>query len=114
MVHGGQLVRPSDTLVVLTDPDFTKGYHVGRDYYFTEALLEGRHLTDRLFNEAINSWALDYFTWHEPEATLRYCLGCRIGELRSVLLPSGQTVAYRYAVRSYSRRFVREPPERNT
>lgn len=87
MLHGGYLVSPSDMLVVLTDPDFTKGYHVGRDYYFVEAPLEGRHLTDRMFNEAINSWALDYSTWHEPEETLRYCLGCRIGELSGVLLP---------------------------
>ena len=39
MVHGGMIdpatrqPRPSDTLVILTDPDFTQGYHVGRDYY---------------------------------------------------------------------------------
>lgn len=84
-----------NTLIVLTDPDFTKGYHVGRDYYFVEAPLEGRHLTDRLFNEAISSWALDYSTWHEPEETLRYCLGCRIGELSGALLPLGQAVAHR-------------------
>src|SRR2546425_7783163 len=81
MLHGGYLVRPSDTLVVLTDPDFTKGYHVGRDYYFTEALLEGRRLTDRLFNEAVHEWALGYPTWHEPDETLRYCLDCRMGGL---------------------------------
>lgn len=69
------------------DPDFTKGYHVGRDYYFVEALLAGRHLTDRLFNEVVNSWALDYSTWHESQETLRYCLGCRIGELSGAILP---------------------------
>lgn len=87
MLHGVHLVRPADTLVILTDPDFTRGYHVGRDYYFVEAPLEGRHLTDRLFNEAVNNWALDYSTWHEPKETLRYCLGCRIGELSGALLP---------------------------
>src|SRR5438046_228801 len=32
MLHGGFLAKPSETLVVLTDPDFTKGYYVGRDY----------------------------------------------------------------------------------
>lgn len=93
MLHGGMLdpvtglLRPSETLVVLTDPDFTKGYHVGRDYCFTEALLEGRHLSDQLFNEAVHTWALDYATWHESDKTLRYCLGCRIGELSGALLP---------------------------
>src|SRR5690348_9525795 len=53
MLHGGFLVRPADSLVILTDPDFTKGYSVGRDYCFVEAPLEGRVLSDRLFNEAI-------------------------------------------------------------
>ena len=101
IVHGGMIdpatcqLRPSDTLVILTDPDFTQGYHVGRDYYFTEALLGGRHLTDQLFVEAIHNLALDHATWHDPEEVLRYSLGCRIGELSSALLPSGQAVAYR-------------------
>ncbi len=101
MVHGGMIdpatrqLRPSDTLVILTDPDFTQGYHVGRDYYFTEAPLEGRHLTDQLFVEAIHNLALDHATWHDPEEVLRYSLGCRIGELSGALLPSGQAVAYR-------------------
>jgi hypothetical protein len=87
MLHGGYLVHPSDTLVVLTDPDFTKGYYVGRDYYFTEAPLEGRHLTDRLFIEAINSLALDYHAYHDSEGVIRYSLGCRIGELSGTLVP---------------------------
>jgi hypothetical protein len=97
MVHGGMIdpatrqLRPSDTLVVLTGPDFAQGYHVGRDYYFTEALLEGRQLTDTLFIEAINSLALDHATYRDPEEVIRYSLGCRIGELSGALLP--QTVA---------------------
>jgi hypothetical protein len=86
MCHGGQLVRPSDTLVILTDPDFTKGY------YFVEAPLAGRHLTDRLFIEAVTNWAAEYPTWHEPEETLRYCLGCRIGELSGAMVPQTATV----------------------
>jgi len=98
MLHGGMIDpvtcqhRPSDTLVVLTDPDFTKGYHVGRDYYFVEAPLENRHLSDRLFNEAVHEWALDSSTWREPAETLRYCLGCRIGELSGALLPQVEAV----------------------
>lgn len=95
MLHGGYLISPSDTLVILTDPEFTKGYHVGRDYYFVEAPLEGRHLTDQLFIEAVHNWACDYATWHEPIETLRYCLGCRIGELSGALLPLSQVVAHR-------------------
>ena len=87
MCHGGYLVCPATTLVILTDPDFTHGYHVGRDYYFTEAVLEGRQLTDTLFIEAIHSLALDHAAWHDPEGVLRYSLGCRIGELSGAVLP---------------------------
>ena len=96
IAHGGMIdpqtlaVRTAGTLVILTDPDFTKGYYVGRDYYFTEAPLEGRPLSDRLFIAAVHNWALEYHTWHEPDETLRYCLGCRIGELSGALIP--QTV----------------------
>jgi hypothetical protein len=98
MLHGGMInpvtrqYRPADTLVTLTDPDFTKGYCVGRDYYFVEAPLEDRHLSDRLFSEAVHEWALGYHTWREPAETLRYCLGCRIGELSGALLPQVDAV----------------------
>ncbi len=101
MVHGGILdpatrqLRPCGTLVVLTDPDFTQGYRVGRDYCFTEGLLEGRHVTDTLFIEAVNSLALDYQTYHDTEEVIRYALGCRIGELSGALLPQSEAVAHR-------------------
>lgn len=98
MLHGGMInpatrqYRPADTLVTLTDSDFTKGYYVGRDYYFIEAPLEDRHLSDRLFREAVHEWAIGYPTWREPVATLRYCLGCRIGELSGALFPQVDAV----------------------
>jgi len=87
MVHGGWLSCPTDTLVVLTDPDFTKGYYVGRDYCFTEAVQEGRICSDRLFNDALHEWALGYSEWHDAPGVLAYVLGCRVGELSGVVLP---------------------------
>jgi hypothetical protein len=87
MIHGGWLSKPSATLVVLTEPDFTKGYHVGRDYCFTEAIQEGRVLTDRLFNDAVYEWACGYASWQEPHETFCYVLGCRIGELSGAIMP---------------------------
>src|ERR1700693_5841427 len=79
MVHGGWLSQPSPTLVLLTDPDFTKGYYVGREYCFTEAVHERRIFSDRLFNDALHEWATTCHTWHEPHETFCYVLGCRVG-----------------------------------
>jgi hypothetical protein len=92
MVHGGWLTEPAGTLMVLTDPDFTKGYWVGRDYHFTEAILEGRIFSDRLFCEAVHEWALGYSEWHDAPGVLRFCLGCRIGELSAAVIPAAEPV----------------------
>jgi hypothetical protein len=88
MVHGGYLTQPSDTLVVLTDPDFAKGYEVGKDYCFNEAALEGRVFSDTLFFQSVQEWAEGYAEWRDPDAVLRYVLGCRIGELSGALIPA--------------------------
>ncbi len=98
MLHGGWLIRPSGTLVVLTDPDFTNGYRVGRDYYFTEATEQP---TDTYLIEHIHSWVLEYQTWHEPLEVLCYALGCRIGELSGTVIPQTEAVAERQIARLY-------------
>jgi hypothetical protein len=87
MLHGGWLNRPAETLVILTDPDFRKGYQVGRNYHYTEALPEGRIFSDRLFNDSVYEWALGYHEWSDAQEVLRYCLGCRIGELSATVIP---------------------------
>jgi hypothetical protein len=94
MIHDGmldpvtRLVRSSASLVVLRDVDFTRGYHAGRRYYFFEGGSEER-LTDARLVEHINAWALEYHEWREPEATFRFALGCRVGELSGELIPMG-------------------------
>ncbi len=96
MIHGGMIdpytlqLHTSASLVILTDPDFTKGYHVGREYFFFEAPPEEHPMTDTFLVETIHSWALEYCTWKEPEECLRYVLGCRIGALSGELLPMGE------------------------
>ncbi len=93
MIHGGYLNSKNkgqsgtESLVILTDPDFTKGYWVGRDYYYTEALPEGRIFSDTLFCQAIHEWALDFREWPDSRAVLAYCLGCCIGEMSCALKP---------------------------
>ncbi len=86
MVHGGWLSQPSDTLAVLTDPDFAKGYQVGRNYHYTEAIPEGRIFSDRLFSDSVHEWALGYRQWNNATEVFKYCLGCRIGELSTAVI----------------------------
>jgi hypothetical protein len=68
MIHGGMIdpitheLRPLVSLVNLTDPDFTKGYAVGREYYFFEAPPEEQHPTDTWLMGVIHEWALGYPT----------------------------------------------------
>jgi hypothetical protein len=96
MIHGGMIdpitheLRSSASLVNLTDPDFTNGYSVGREYYFFEATAEEKSSTDTWLMGVIHEWALGYPTWREPDETLRYSLGCRIGALSSALFPLGE------------------------
>ncbi len=77
------------SLVVLRDPDFIRGYHAGRRYYFFEGGNEQR-LTDALLTEHINSWVLERHEWRCPEQTIRFTLGYRIGELSGQLIPMGE------------------------
>lgn len=92
MIYGGMIdpitheLRSLAGLVILTDPDFAKGYEVGRDYCFNEAPLEGRTFSDTLFCQSVQEWAKGYAEWHDPDAVLRYVLGCRIGELSGALI----------------------------
>lgn len=96
MIHGGMIepitceLRSSASLVNLIDPDFTKGYSVGLEYYFFEAPPEEKHPSDTWLVGVIHEWALGYYTWHEPAETLRNCLGCRIGVLSVALFHLGE------------------------
>ncbi len=111
MVHGGMIdpatlkVRSSEGLVVLSDPDFTRGYHAGRYYYFFEHGDDER-LTDALLVEHINTWALEYHEWGNPEGCLRFAIGCRIGELSGELIPMG--AQERARIEEEDRRFMAE------
>ena len=76
MLHGGWLVQPSDTLVVLTDPDFTEGYQQGRQ--------EEQQLTDSTLTSMIHQWALSRIT----DQALAYELGLLTGALAQMLIPA--------------------------
>ena len=72
MLHGGWLVQPSDTLVVLTDPDFAEGYWLGCQ--------EARKLTDGTLTFMIHQWALSRIAGQ----ALAYGLGKVAGSLSTV------------------------------
>jgi hypothetical protein len=56
--------------------------------------------------EHINSWALEYHEWREPEGCLRFALGCRVGELSAQLIPMGELERKR--IEEEDRRFMTE------
>ena len=76
MLHGGWLVQPSDTLFVLTDPDFTEGYQQGRQ--------EEQQLKDSTLTSMIHQWALSRIT----DQALAYELGLLTGALAQMLIPA--------------------------
>jgi hypothetical protein len=82
MIHGGNIdpktheLRGTDTLVVLTDQDFIAGYRDGLEHGEDWSIV-----TDRLFMEAVNDYALKRL----PRQTLAYELGRWIGVLQPAL-----------------------------
>lgn len=92
-------------LLILNDPDFTRGYHAGQRYNFFEGS-NAERLTDAQLVEYINAWALEYHEWREPEQVFRFRLGCRIGKLSGELIPIGKPECRR--VKEGDRRFMGE------
>ncbi len=82
MLHGGMLeprtnqLRSSETLVVLTDPDFTEGYHQGRR--------DTQHITASTLMRTIHQWALSRIAGQ----ALAYELGSLTGALSRALVPA--------------------------
>jgi len=76
MLHGGYLAGPAEALVVLTDPDFARGYNQRHQ--------DGQLLTDTVFAQFIHQWALNRIT----DQALAYELGLLTGVLAQMLVPA--------------------------
>ncbi len=96
MYHGGTLSpatgkqRPDiTTLAALHNQDATRGYYVGREWYFTEAEPHERRYTERRFLEQLHHLALESSEWKavEADAVWYYTLGCLLGEISGELFP---------------------------
>ncbi len=93
-IHGGVLsscgtIRPDiSTLVTLRDEEVKRGYRAGREFYFTEADTEQewQWTEDRLL-EWFRELAQEYDTYQDAERTVRFCIGCILGELSGRLFP---------------------------
>jgi hypothetical protein len=94
MIHGGvlarngQLLRDVTTLVMLSDPDITRGYYVGREYSFTDLEPQERLFTDSSLVKCIREDVEeDPYPWKD-RSTWNYATGCLLGELSVHLFPA--------------------------
>src|SRR6266446_1567898 len=94
LVHGSVLdpqtgtLRPTvTTLVTLSDPQFIRGYHAGRVWFFYEAEPHERRLTDTALMQRLYELATEYHQYWDAQGTINFALGCLLGELSGHLLP---------------------------
>jgi hypothetical protein len=77
-----------------------RGYDVGRDWYFVEALIEvqpdERIYTDSSLLERLQELERNSIEFHEEEDTWYYSLGCILGELSGQLFPATSVESARW------------------
>lgn len=91
MLHGGVLtplgmLRPdAETLVIIHTHDFREGYARGRRTYFTQD--EGLVHTEDDLLDLLKARAQDNLYLGREQDTLRWAIGCTVGELSGRLFP---------------------------
>ncbi len=91
MLHGGVLtpdgtLRPdANTLVIVHTKDFREGYESGRRDYFTQ-YEEIAHTEDDLL-DLLKAHAQENLSLGREQNTLRWAIGCTVGELSGQLFP---------------------------
>ena len=93
-IHGGILTPErtprSDitTLVAFDDnQDAIQGYKAGRQWFFDQATLDERTMTDNQLIERLRELTKEAVTWHDPEGVWFFSVGCLLGELSGNLFP---------------------------
>ena len=100
MLHGGVLtpngaLRPdANTLVIIHTHDFREGYARGRRTYFTQD--EGIVHTEDDLLDLLKVHAQDNLYLGREQSTLRWAIGCTVGELSGRLFPLTQPEQQRY------------------
>lgn len=93
-IHGG-ILTPERTLrtditalVTFEDnQDAIRGYKAGRQWFFEEADLSERTMTDEQLIERLREWTKDAPEWHEPEGVWFFSVGCLLGEMSGYFFP---------------------------
>ncbi len=94
-VHGSildprtcELRSQVSTLVMLTDPEVSRGYYAGRVWFFvsTETDQE-RRLTDMLVMQRVHELATDEYRHADKQGCINFGIGCLLGELSGHLFP---------------------------
>ncbi len=94
MLHGGVLTAigtlrsDATTFVIIRTPDFREGYERGRHDYFTQ-YEEIAHTEDDLL-DLLKARAQDNLYLGREQSTLRWAIGCTVGELSGRLFPLTQ------------------------
>lgn len=82
---------PRSDVTMLTsfcNDNAARGYSVGREHYFIDALPDERTYTDRQLIERLQELEREAVEFHEEENTWYYALGCIPGELSGQLFPA--------------------------
>jgi hypothetical protein len=94
MIHGGIIspdtnqLRPDiTTLVLLTHKDATRGYRVGRDYFFNEAEPHERQPSVSNLVARFRELAKESAYFYDTDETWYYTIGCILGEISGTLFP---------------------------
>ena len=126
MIHGGVLspdtglLRPDvTTLVVITHPEFGRGYNVGRRWYFFDAMPdEDRRYTDERVVQEIRELVTEIpeeFAEGADGLCVQYCVGTLLGALSAQLFPMTEEehqqweAEYHYLLARFQQDRVTEP-----
>lgn len=93
-IHGGVLLpdgtlQPNmPTLVTLEDEEITRGYHAGREFFFTQADTQTEwHMSENCLMERLHRLSEEESQDNDAARTVRFHIGCLLGELSGHLFP---------------------------
>ncbi|GAC1627957.1 MAG: hypothetical protein NVS4B11_25600 [Ktedonobacteraceae bacterium] len=88
VLEHGTLRPEMTTLVTLCDEDVKHGYRAGREFFFLDAdTQEEWHMREDRLLEWLRDLADEYAGYEDALRTVRFSIGCILGELSEHLFP---------------------------